>query len=64
MSAEAQVSNFKYNFREQDPDRRLRVQAIIEKTINEAKQKIDKKEFAKHLANSNKKTTDITDSKK
>lgn len=47
------MSNFKYDFREQDPDHRLRVQAIIEKTITEAKQKIDKKEFAKHLANSN-----------
>ena len=59
MSAEAQVSNFKFAFREQDPDHRLRVQAIIEKTLAEAKQKIDKKEFAKHLANSNRKQMDI-----
>lgn len=53
------MSNFKFAFREQDPDHRLRVQAIIEKTLAEAKQKIDKKEFAKHLANSNRKQMDI-----
>ena len=39
-SAEAMVSNFEYNFRERDPDKRLRVTAIIDKTITEAENKI------------------------
>ena len=64
QSAEANVSNFKYDFRKNDPDGRLRVQAIIEKIRDEAKQKIDKKEFAKHLANSHKEQRNIVDSKR
>lgn len=64
QSAEAMVSNFKFNFRAADPDHRLRVQAIIETTINEAKQKINKKMFAKHLENSKKDLKNITDSKR
>lgn len=41
-----------YPFRETDPDKRLRVQAIIQKTLNEAPKLIDKQNFAVHLANS------------
>ena len=37
------VSDFRFDFRAADPDKRLRVTAIIEKTINEAKAKINKK---------------------
>ena len=51
-SAEAMVSNFNFEFRKNDPDNRLRVQAIIEKTVSEAKQNILRKSFSKHLANS------------
>jgi len=58
------VSNFKFDFRAEDPDGRLRVQAIIEKTINEARSKINKRLFAKHLENSKKESKNITDSKR
>ena len=64
QSAEAQVSNFKYNFREEDPDHRFRVQAIIQKTQEEAQAKINKKMFAKHLENSKLDQKNIVDSKK
>ena len=43
------ISKLAYDFRANDPDKRLRVQAIMEKTITEAQLKIDKKRFAKHL---------------
>ena len=64
MSAEAQIANFNFEFRKNDPDKRLRVQAIIEQTVNEAKQKISKKTFAYHLQNSKKDIKDVTDSRK
>ena len=57
------VSNFKFDFRGTDPDHRLRVQAIIEKTVSEARAKINKKMFAKHLSNSQLEPKLITDSK-
>ena len=63
-SAEAQVSNLKLDFRSQDPDKRLRVTAIIEKTISEAKRNVNKRLFAKHLMNSRKDVSTITDSAK
>ena len=53
------MSNFKYNFREQDPDHKLRVQAIVEKTIGEAQKNVNKKLFAKHLMNSRKDIKDV-----
>ena len=58
------VSNFKFDFRGSDPDHRLRVQAIIQKTENEARSKISKKDFAKHLENSKRDAKSIVDSKK
>lgn len=58
------VSNFKFDFRGNDPDKRLRVQAIIEKTIAESRAKINKKLFAKHLENSKKEPKLIFDSRK
>ncbi len=64
QSAEAMVSNFKFDFRAADPDKRLRVQAIIEKTIAESRAKINKKLFAKHLENSKKEPKLIFDSRK
>ena len=64
QSAEAQVSNFKFNFRDEDPDHRVRVQAIIQKTIEEAQSKINKKLFAKHLENSKLDLKKVIDSKK
>ena len=64
QSAEAMVSNFKFDFRAADPDSRLRVQAIIEKTEKEARSKISKKDFAKHLENSKLDARSIVDSKR
>ena len=58
------ISKLAYDFRANDPDKRLRVQAIMEKTITEAQLKIDKKRFAKHLQNSYKDPSSITDSTK
>lgn len=58
------VSNFNFDFRGSDPDKRLRVQAIIEKTIAESRAKINKKLFAKHLENSKKEPKLIFDSRK
>ena len=58
------VSNFEFKFREKDPDKRLRVTAIIDKTITEAENKIQKKMFAKHLQNTKKDPKNITDSRK
>ena len=58
------VSDFRFDFRAADPDKRLRVTAIIEKTINEAKAKINKKQFAKHLQNSKINPKEVLDSKK
>ena len=58
------VSNFKFDFRAADPDKRLRVQAIIEKTIAESRAKINKKLFAKHLENSKKEPKLIFDTRK
>ncbi len=58
------ISNFKFDFRANDPDKRLRVQAIIEKTIAESRAKINKRLFAKHLANSKKEPKLIFDSRK
>ena len=39
-SAEAKVGDFKFEFRKNDPDNRLRVQAIIEKTVDQAQKKL------------------------
>ena len=46
-----------------DPERRLRVQAIVQKTENEADKNIKRKQFSKHLANSQLETDKVTDSK-
>jgi len=35
-NAEAQVSNFNFEFRKNDPDNRLRVEAIVELTVESA----------------------------
>ena len=56
------ISKLNYDFRDNDPDKRLRVQAVIEKTISEAKMKINKRMFAKHLHNSKQESKDIKDS--
>ena len=58
------VGNLKYDFRKGDPDKRLRVTAIIDKTITEAENKIQKKMFAKHLQNTKLDPKNITDSTK
>lgn len=58
------VSNLNKSFREIDPDKRLRVTAIIEKTITEADAKINKKMFAKHLLNTKIDQKKIIDSTK
>ena len=63
-SAEAMVSNFNFEFRNNDPDKRLRVQAIIQKTVSEAKKNILRKSFSKHLANSKLEHNLVQDSRK
>lgn len=53
LAALRQLNNFNFDFKANDPDRRLRVQAIIEQTVGDAKSRIEMNKFHDYMENAN-----------